>query len=88
MYWKKHQNILIMSLLSKNIGNISFYLGVDSSWWHNGMDSIYRTRVRGYEQNVPIQQKDVSIAIINDKTRIRIYLISSRWYLWQKQLLF
>ena len=36
------------------------------------MDSIYRTRVRGYEQNVPIQQKDVSIAIINDKTRIRI----------------
>ena len=73
MYCKKYQNILIiMSLLSKNIGNISLYLGVDSSWWHNGMDSIYRTRVRGYEQNVPIQQKDVSITIIFDKTRIRI----------------
>jgi len=55
----------------KNIVNICF-LGIDSSWWHNGLDSIYRTGVRGYEQNVPIQQKDVSITIINDKTRIRI----------------
>ena len=85
MYCKKHQNILIKRESHSKHGNISFYLGIDSSWWHNGLDSIYRTRIRGYEQNVPIQQKDVSITIINDKTT---NLISSRKYLWQKQLLF
>ena len=73
IHWKKHWNIFYpIFLLSKHIGNIPFYSGIDSSWWHNGLDSIYRTRVRGYEQNVPIQQKDVSITIIHDKTRIRI----------------
>ena len=73
MYWKKYQSILIiMSLWSKTIGSIFFHLGIDSSWWHNGLDSIYRTGVGGNEQNVPIQQKDVSITIVNDKTRIRI----------------